>query len=192
MQKVIIATAMSAGVLLASMGFAEAKGRKGYKHHHVRVVSLTEGCYDRRQDSMGCTNSYGPFNRSPRVRRFSKAVSQGATRVAHAVGAVSRAGQPSRYIAGRLICAVNVNAALAERGVKGTGSALAASFLRWGRASGPVPGAVAFNYRRGGGHVSLVDHVDAAGRVWVWNPSPRGQGWQLRVNPYNSQYRVAA
>ncbi len=99
--------------------------------------------------------------------------------------------KPVRYIAGRLICARNVNAALAERGIKGTGSALAASFRTWGRASGPTPGAVAFNWRRGGGHVSIVAKVEG-GTVYVWNPSPRGQGWQLRVNPYHSEYRVAS
>jgi hypothetical protein len=82
-----------------------------------------------------------------------------------------------RYIAGRLICAVNVGAALAERGIKGTGSALALSYLRWGQASGPVPGAVAVSSRRGGGHVAIVSRVDA-GQVYVWNPSPRGHGWQ--------------
>lgn len=89
-------------------------------------------------------------------------------------GAILR---PSRYIAGRLICAVNVNSALAERGIRGTGSALALSFLRWGSASAPVPGAVAVSHRRGGGHVAIVSRV-SDGQVWVWNPSPRGRGWQ--------------
>src|ERR1700676_4151491 len=51
--------------------------------------------------------------------------------------------KPLRYISGRLICAVNVNSALAERGIRGTGSALAMSFRTWGHsAGGPVPGAV--------------------------------------------------
>ena len=70
-------------------------------------------------------------------------------------------GQPSRYIAGRLICAVNVGVALAERGIKGTGSALALSYLQWGRsAGGPVPGAVIVSARRGGGHVAIVSRVE--------------------------------
>lgn len=88
-----------------------------------------------------------------------------------------RIARPMRYIAGRLICAINVNAALAERGIRGTGSALAKSFLGWGVASGPVPGAVAVSSRRGGGHVAIVSRVEG-GQVYVWNPSPRGRGWQ--------------
>jgi hypothetical protein len=80
-------------------------------------------------------------------------------------------------IAGRLICAVNVGAALAERGIRGTGSALALSYLRWGRASPPVPGAVAVSARRGGGHVAIVSRVEGS-QIYVWNPSPRGRGWQ--------------
>ena len=88
-----------------------------------------------------------------------------------------RVARPGRYIAGRLICAVNVGSALAERGIKGTGSVLALSYLRWGRASAPVPGAVAVSSRRGGGHVAIVSRVEA-GQVYVWNPSPRGRGWQ--------------
>lgn len=90
-----------------------------------------------------------------------------------------RIARPGRYIAGRLICAINVNAALAERGIRGTGSALAKSFLGWGRASVPVPGAVAVavSARRGGGHVAIVSRVEG-GQVYVWNPSPRGSGWQ--------------
>jgi hypothetical protein len=88
-----------------------------------------------------------------------------------------RVARPGRYVAGRLICAVNVGSALAERGIKGTGSALALSYLRRGQESGPVPGAVAVLSRRGGGHVAIVSRV-AAGQVYVWNPSPRGRGWK--------------
>jgi hypothetical protein len=89
--------------------------------------------------------------------------------------AISR---PVRYIAGRLICALNVNAALAERGIRGTGSALAHSFDSWGvRIPWPVPGAVAVTDRRGGGHVAIVSRVEGS-RVFVWNPSPRGRGWR--------------
>ena len=93
-------------------------------------------------------------------------------------GAGDVIGRPARYIAGRLICAVNVNAALAERGIRGTGSAMAKSFLRWGQSSAPVPGAVAVSSRgRRGGHVAIVSRVEG-GRVYVWNPSSRGRGWQ--------------
>jgi hypothetical protein len=89
-----------------------------------------------------------------------------------------RITRPGRYIDGRLRCAVNVNAALAERGVTGTGSALAKSFLRWGRGSAPVPGAVAVSSRgRSGGHVAIVSRVEG-GVVYVWNPSSRARGWR--------------
>jgi hypothetical protein len=76
------------------------------------------------------------------------------------------ASKPIRYIAGHLICAVNVGSALAERGIKGTGSARALSYLGWGRsAGGPVPGAVIVSARRRGGHVAIVSRVENAWRV---------------------------
>jgi hypothetical protein len=98
--------------------------------------------------------------------------------------------KPSGFIPGRLICAVNVNAELARRGIKGTGSALAKSFLKWGRSSQPVPGAVAV-YNRGGskGHVAIVSRVEGS-TVWVWNPSRRG--WREQVYRKRAiAYRVA-
>jgi hypothetical protein len=102
------------------------------------------------------------------------------------------AGTP-RYIAGRLKCAVNVNAALAARGIRGTGSALAKSFLSWGRASGPTLGAVAvFSRGRRGGHVAIVHDVRPDGTVIYLNPSSRRQAWQ--VGPYGKRpiaFRVA-
>lgn len=89
--------------------------------------------------------------------------------------AVQLAGLP-RFVFGRLVCAVNVNRALAARGERGTGSALAKSFLRWGRPSGPVPGAIAI-YNRGrskrSGHVAIVSRV-VDGKVYVWNPGRHG------------------
>lgn len=101
-------------------------------------------------------------------------------------------GMPRVWVKGPLSCARNVNAALAERGVRGTGSALAKSFLRWGRSSRPVPGAVAI-YNRGRskhtGHVAIVARVDR-GRVLVWNPSRRG--WRLMAYRKPAiAYRVA-
>jgi hypothetical protein len=89
---------------------------------------------------------------------------------------------PARFIAGRLVCALNVNAALAARGIRGTGSASAASFKTWGRGSGPVPGAVAVFTRRGGHHVAIVHSVRPDGTVIYLNPSARRQAWQ--VGPY--------
>jgi hypothetical protein len=98
--------------------------------------------------------------------------------------------RPLRHIAGRLTCALNVNAALAERGIKGTGSALAHSFDSWGiRVPGPVVGAVAVTDRRGGGHVAIVARVEG-GRVWVFNPGRRG--WSEReYTSRHARYRVA-
>jgi hypothetical protein len=99
--------------------------------------------------------------------------------------------RPARYIAGRLICAVNVGAALAERGIRGTGSALALSYLHWGRsAGGPVPGAVIVSSRRGGGHVAIVSRIQN-GIVYAWNATGGQRGW--REIPYRHRvldYRV--
>jgi hypothetical protein len=98
--------------------------------------------------------------------------------------------RPLRHIAGRLTCALNVNAALAERGIKGTGSALAHSFDSWGiRVSGPVVGAVAVTDRRGGGHVAIVSRVEGS-RVFVFNPGRHG--WSEReYTSRHARYRVA-
>jgi len=95
-----------------------------------------------------------------------------------------------RYIAGRLVCSLNVNLELARRGIKGTGSALAKSFLRWGRPSGPVPGAVAVYGRGRGGHVNIVRRVLPNGSVEVLNPGSRG--WRVMVYRKRAiAYRVA-
>ncbi len=96
-----------------------------------------------------------------------------------------------KFIRGRLVCARNVNAELARRGIKGTGSRMAKSFLKWGRASRPVPGAVAV-YSRGkrGGHVAIVSRV-VGNKVYVLNPSSRKQRWVETI--YNKRaiaYRV--
>ncbi|CAM5400530.1 hypothetical protein AFEL58S_02028 [Afipia felis] len=103
------------------------------------------------------------------------------------------AGEGARFIRGRLVCAVNVGAELARRGIRGTGSARAKSYLSWGRASRPVPGAVAvFNRGKRGGHVAIVHHVRPDGTVIYLNPSSRRQAWQ--VGPYRKRpiaYRVA-
>jgi hypothetical protein len=115
-------------------------------------------------------------------------VSQAASR---AYGAFSA---PARFIGGSLKCAVNVNAALAAKGIQGTGSAMAKSFLHWGRASAAVPGAVAV-YHRGGrksrsGHVAIVSRVEG-NTVYVLNPG-RG-GWREVAYPKRAiAYRVAA
>lgn len=87
------------------------------------------------------------------------------------------AGAPkSAYVRGRLTCAMNVNKALAAIGVQGTGTAKALDFLRWGRASGKVPGAVQVSRRKGkgNGHVEIV-----ASDGMCWNPSSSQQRWVL-------------
>lgn len=98
---------------------------------------------------------------------------------------------PVRFIAGRLICAVNVGAALAERGIRGTGSALALSYLKWGRsAGGPVVGAVIVSARRGGGHVAIVSRV-VNGVVYAWNATGGKRGWHEIVYRHHVlDYRV--
>jgi hypothetical protein len=101
-------------------------------------------------------------------------------------------GQPA-FVRGRLICAVNVGRALQARGIKGTGSALAKSYLHWGRPSGPTPGAVAVFSRGRGGHVAIVQSVRADGTVIYLNPSSSRQAWT--IGPYRRRpiaFRVAA
>lgn len=101
-------------------------------------------------------------------------------------------GQPA-FVRGRLICAVNVGRALAARGLRGTGSALAKSYLSWGRASGPVAGAVAVFSRGRGGHVAIVHSVMPNGTVIYLNPSSRRQAWT--IGPYRRRpiaFRSAA
>ncbi len=125
--------------------------------------------------------------RAVRVRQARQVASYGAP--SPSIGYTI--GRPMRYIGGRLICAVNVGAALAERGIKGTGSALALSYLHWGHsAGGPVPGAVIVSARRGGGHVAIVSRVEN-GVVFAWNATGGQSGW--REIPYRHHvldYRV--
>lgn len=45
-------------------------------------------------------------------------------------------------------------------GLRGTGSALALSYLRWGRASAPAAGAVAVSARSRGGRVAIVSRIE--------------------------------
>lgn len=118
--------------------------------------------------------------------------------VVHAAGLPENLGSTrprvvgGHFIRGRLTCAANVGAELARRGIRGTGSRLAKSYLTWGRASGPVPGAVAVFGRLGGGHTAIVHSVTSSGRVIYLNPSSRRQAWV--IGPYGRRpiaYRVA-
>jgi hypothetical protein len=96
-----------------------------------------------------------------------------------------RAGAAAAFIRGRLICARNINAELAARGIRGTGSAMAKSFLHWGRPSSGQVGDVAVFNRRGGGHVAIVAGFGPNGERLYLNPSARRQAWQ--VGPYHRQ-----
>ena len=161
-------------------------------------------CYMDNDARTNCASLFGAPSIFDEVRKIGKKKNAYArtkktkTSVARAVkpaepAIVTTALRPARYIAGRLVCAVNVNAALAERGIRGTGSRLAKSFLGWGRPSGPVPGAVAV-YNRGRdarkGHVAIVSHV-SGGKVYVWNPGR--SGWRLVAYPKAAvAYRVPA
>jgi uncharacterized protein (TIGR02594 family) len=65
---------------------------------------------------------------------------------------------------GSLWCARFMNMVLEKTGHRGTGSAMANSFARYGhRVSGPEVGAIAVMGRRGGGHVGIITGVDAHG-----------------------------
>ena len=166
---------------------AEARHRHHHKHHHVRHHYHHYKHHKRVEPP--CIIFCQTLNWTPRER------------AAHAVGIIPKSHQtrswnaraPSRFIRGRLVCARNVGAALAARGIRGTGSALAKSYLHWGRPSRvPVPGAVAVFSRRGGGHVAIVDRVEPDGTVIYLNPSSRRQAWQ--VGPYHRRpiaYRIA-
>jgi|SRR5581483_10486487 len=93
---------------------------------------------------------------------------------------LSSMGAPQTpFIRGRLVCAINVKAALAARGISVPQSNYAKAFLTWGRPSPCVAGAVAV-YDRGGvrGHAALVSGVDPDGTIRVWNPSARAQAWR--------------
>ena len=91
--------------------------------------------------------------------------------------------QPSQ---GRLICARNVNAELAARGIRGTGSAWARSFLTWGRrGSGQVGDVAVFSRGKRGGHVAIVAGFGPNGERLYLNPSSRRQAWQ--IGPYHRQ-----
>jgi hypothetical protein len=179
----MIRTLLVAALLGVVCSSANARPRHG---HQVQAIDLPFfGLFEAPQ-----AVSRQPAGRYRDAYRTHRRVPEGLARVM-AEGA-GRVATPARFIRGRLVCAVNIGAALAARGIRGTGSRLAKSYLRWGRASGPVPGAVAVFVRPGGGHVALVDHVQPDGTVIYLNPSSRRQAWQ--VGPYSRKpiaYRVA-
>jgi hypothetical protein len=180
----------AAALICALTTAAEARHRHHYGHHHQRqhIVAVQPTCAD-----MFCLFSTTPQPAARYADRSHWANARPAlVRQTVSYGSFDYAiGRPSRFIAGRLACAINVNSALAERGIRGTGSAAALSYLRWGRsAGGPVPGAVIVSSRRGGGHVALVSRV-VNGVVMAWNTTGGGGGW--REIPYHRRvldYRV--
>jgi hypothetical protein len=183
-------------VLAASAAPAFAQSRHyHHRHHHHLTARHHHSHHDRhrtrrhvRHHRSGRHWAARPHRRTTWRARAHYAT--GAARWASFAPAGTPAiRRPSRYIARRLGCAINVNAALAARGIRGTGSALAKSFLRWGHPSAPVPGAVAVYNRRGGGHAAIVSRV-VHGRVYVWNPGRHG--WREVAYPRRAlAYRVA-
>ncbi len=178
-----------AGALLCSFP-AEAKPRLAHPDCNILwpcidVISSPRGERIAKQVGFGTPQKvYAKVDPRHVIRRKPRKAAP-VVRVAEGVS------RPARYIAGRLICAVNVGAALAERGIKGTGSALAMSYLKWGRsAGGPIPGAVIVSRRRGGGHVAIVSRVEN-GVVYAWNATGGQSGW--REIPYRKHvidYRI--
>lgn len=83
---------------------------------------------------------------------------------------------------GRRYCAVAVNKALHDAGIKGTGSALASSFRSWGVSTRPVPGAVAVYP----GHVAIVSRVGSDGTVYIVGGNQGG-----RMVTEGAEYRRA-
>lgn len=180
-----------------------AANAEGAPRSKVKIVPTAE--FDRHhtngpwatapsQSSGFLTKQGGAAKRSERQpRSVSRPRHQRRDDLRRPVSFASNIVAPAHYIAGRLVCAINVNAALAERGIQGTGSPRAKSFLGWGSSSGPVPGAVAV-YNRGrnrmSGHVAIVSRVEG-GKVYVLNPTRRGWIEHVYRKPAIA-YRVAS
>lgn len=164
-------------VVAFSMAWSTAEARR-YRHQSPPEFGMALN------PMLDCPMCFAPVEQRTRivVRRSYRAVqTSDVSDVAHA-----------RYIHGRLVCAINVNAELAARGIPGTGSAMAKSFLSWGSPTEAQPGAVAvFNRGRGkSGHVAIVHSVRDDGTIMYLNPGRRG--W--RVGPMNKRpiaFRVA-
>lgn len=178
-------------VVLAALALACLSSVAEARHYRAQPGNQVR-CSDpvmRPCETGGIENRSSPLKRTKKARKYGQSSSASANFVTTPWQTVSR---PARYIAGRLVCAINVNAELARRGIRGTGSALAKSFLHWGRPSRPVAGAVAVYGRKGGGHVAIVSRV-TGGRVYVWNPSSRAHRWrEVEYRRRAIAYRVAA
>ena len=167
--RLIAALALVSAVFLCTQAEARGRHHHGLTVRHHRLVHSRHSHVHRRVHRRRVRHGY---------------LHRRKIRVGHDVSIAA-------FIRGRLVCAINVNAELARRGIRGTGSALAKSFLHWGRASPPVRGAVAVYSRRGGGHVAIVSRV-VNGRVYVLNPSTRKQRWVETIYPRKAiAYRVS-
>lgn len=172
----MIRTAFLAVLALAALA-SNAEARQRHKTHvahpDCNVTMPCEGVAPSpRGEAIARDLGFGSAQKVYKPAKRSQNITQNITVASFGLA------KPARYIGGRLVCAINVNAALAERGIRGTGSALAKSFLRWGRsAGGPVPGAVIVSSRRGGGHVAIVSRVEN-GVVYAWNATGGRRGWR--------------
>lgn len=186
MKHAFLGAVLAALALLCALSPADA--RRAHRVGAHQVTPVPGAMIDDRYPHLRLPEAYG----AARAWKRSSATTKSGNRFSEGLAAAISA--PHRFIAGRLICAVNVGAALAERGIAGTGSALAKSYLSWGHPSGPVPGAVAV-FNRGNphgpsGHVAIVAAV-AGGTVMLWNPTRHG--W--RLTPMHRQaiaYRMPA
>jgi len=175
----IAIVAMLALVCAAS----NAEARQRHRHHAVQCVET--GTVLQPVCGMGGHLNFEASSKTS--RREAKRLARGQELYdAMPFGtAAPRAGAASQFIRGRLICARNINAELAARGIRGTGSAMAKSFLYWGRPSSGQVGDVAVFNRRGGGHVAIVAGFGPNGERLHLNPSSRRQAWQ--IGPYHRQ-----
>lgn len=104
-------------------------------------------------------------------------------------------GKGPRELGTRLTlwCADAINVWLRRLNIKGTGSALAASFVRYGKPADPAPGVIAVKPRRGGsGHVVIVKSVLPKGRMLVVSPNGGGNKVRLTIYPIRSFYAFRA
>jgi len=89
-------------------------------------------------------------------------------------------------------CAIFANAMLERCGIRGTRSAWARDFLKWGRQCDPTVGCIAVLTRDGGGHVMMFGGFSSDGTMilglggnqsdtvkWSWFPRSRVLGFRL-------------
>jgi uncharacterized protein (TIGR02594 family) len=159
-----LAAAALAFALVASPALAATKHSR--HHRHARVAQVTEvvTC-----DQRGCSDwghrSAAPARSTRTARAKAAPVARVATwggswsLVAAARGSVGRTAA-DMGVRRSLWCMAALNKWLDQAGLKVSGSDMASSALGLGpRVQGPQVGAVAFMYRRGGGHAGVVSGV---------------------------------